>query len=145
MAYIPEDAEWYLAEIILEICVEDDPRNVVHINVVLIHATNPEEAYDKAMKRGKTEEQTYENQQGKSVVSIFKGLRDLLVIHDKLEDGAELSYKEQIGLTKEQVSSLITPKHQLGIFAPVEQIDKPDYAAGDIVAEVYERFPELKR
>jgi hypothetical protein len=144
MAFIPDDAEWYLAKIVLQIVVEDDPRNVIWINLVLIHANNLEEAYEKALGRGKTEEQTYENSQGKSVVITFKGLRDLLVIHDKLEDGAELSHSEQVGLTAEQVSSLITAKDQLGVFAPIEQVDRPDYAAGDIMAEVYERFPGLK-
>ena len=38
MAYIPEDAKWYLADIVLEITIEDDPRNVVHTNLVLISA-----------------------------------------------------------------------------------------------------------
>jgi hypothetical protein len=130
MAYIPEDAEWYLAELVVEILVEGDPRNVIWINLVLIHASSPEDGYEKALKRGKIEEQTYENPQGKSVVVTFKGLRDLLVIYDKLEDGAELSYSEQIGLTEEQVSNLITPKHQLGVFAPVEQVDKPSLRSG---------------
>ena len=139
MAYIPEDAEWYLAEIVVEILVEDDPRNVIWINVVLIRANSPEEAYKKALERGKTEEQTYENPQGKSVVMTFKGLRDLLVIHDKLEDGAELSYSEQTGLTETQVNDLITPKHQLGVFAPIEHEDKPNYATGDVMAEADER------
>jgi len=145
MAFIPDNAEWYLAEIVVEIVAEDDPRNVIQINLVLIHANSPEEAYAKALERGKTEELTYENPQGKSVIITFKGLRDLQVIPDKLEDGAELSYSEQIALTETQINGLITPKHQLGVFAPIEEEDKPNYASGDVMAQVYERFPELKR
>jgi len=55
MAYIPKDAEWYLATLVVEIVVEGDPRNVIQINQVLIHANNPEEAYEKALSRGKDE------------------------------------------------------------------------------------------
>jgi hypothetical protein len=30
MGYIPANAKWYLAEIVEQIAVEGDPRNVVH-------------------------------------------------------------------------------------------------------------------
>ena len=52
MGYIPEDAKWYLADIVLQIAVDDDPRSVVHINLVLIRADSPEEAYEKALALG---------------------------------------------------------------------------------------------
>ena len=32
MGYVPDDAKWWIAEIVEEITVEDDARNVVHIN-----------------------------------------------------------------------------------------------------------------
>jgi len=32
MAYIPTDAQWYVAEIVEQITVEGDSRNVVHKN-----------------------------------------------------------------------------------------------------------------
>ena len=35
MGYIPKRAKWYLAEIVVQIIVESDPRNTVHINLVL--------------------------------------------------------------------------------------------------------------
>jgi hypothetical protein len=52
MGYIPEDAKWYLAEIVEEITVEEDSRNVVHRNLHLIRADSPEEAYRKAIELG---------------------------------------------------------------------------------------------
>ena len=52
MGYIPKDAKWYLADIIQQITVEDDPRSVVHTNVVLVRADSPEEAYEKALALG---------------------------------------------------------------------------------------------
>jgi hypothetical protein len=53
MAYIPDDAKWYIAEIIMECQIEDDPRNVVHINIVLVRADSPEEAFEKADTKSK--------------------------------------------------------------------------------------------
>ena len=41
MAYIPIDAELYIAELISEIRVEDDPANVLHRNFVLVKAASP--------------------------------------------------------------------------------------------------------
>ena len=35
MAYIPSDAEWYIAELINEIAVEGETSNVVHRTFVL--------------------------------------------------------------------------------------------------------------
>jgi hypothetical protein len=39
VAYIPKSAKWYLAEIVQQITVESDPRNVVHTNLVLAALT----------------------------------------------------------------------------------------------------------
>ena len=52
MGYIPEDAKWYLADLVEEITVEGDPRNVVHTNMTLVRADSPEEAYQKAVQLG---------------------------------------------------------------------------------------------
>ncbi len=118
MAYIPKDARWYLADVVLEHTIEGDPRNVVHINLSLIEAASPEEAYDKAMKLEKESEQTYENTDGKQVRVVFRGLRDLNVIHDALEDGAELAYAEEIGVPESELSASLPHKYKLGVFAP---------------------------
>jgi hypothetical protein len=91
MGYIPKDTKWYLADIVQEITVEGDPRNVVHTNLVLIRADSPEEAYEKAMELGTAGDQSWENADGKRVTFRFRGLRELNVIHDELEHGAELS------------------------------------------------------
>ncbi len=144
MAYIPSDAEWYLAEIVIEITIAGDSRNVVHRNTVLLRADSPDQAYEKALARGKAEESDYENIEGNRVLFKFKGLRDLLVIYDKLEDGAELTFSEQVGVTESELARIITPKHELGVFASIVGANKPNYAAGDILRDVYERFPDLK-
>ncbi|MGB3691330.1 MAG: DUF4288 domain-containing protein [Spirulinaceae cyanobacterium] len=48
MTYIPQDAKWYLAELIMECKIEGDSRNVIHVNITLVRADSPEEAFSKA-------------------------------------------------------------------------------------------------
>jgi hypothetical protein len=38
MGYIPTDAKWYLADIVMEITIQGDSRNVVHVNTTLVRA-----------------------------------------------------------------------------------------------------------
>lgn len=83
MAYIPKNARWYLADVVLEHAVEGDPRNVVHVNLHLIEAESPERAYQKAIALGQASEQVYANPDGREVRVTFRGLRDLNVIHDE--------------------------------------------------------------
>ena len=75
MAFIPSDAKWYVAELIEEIRVEGDARNVVHRNLVLVGADSPEEAYQRALDIGSEHEATYDNLEGKKVTIAFRGLR----------------------------------------------------------------------
>ena len=77
MAYIPKDARWYLADIVLEHTIEGDARNLVHVNIHLIAADSPDQAYEKAMMLGRESEQTYTNTVGREVRVTFRGLRDL--------------------------------------------------------------------
>jgi Domain of unknown function (DUF4288) len=143
MAYIPKSAKWYLAEIIEQITVESDPRNVVHTNMVLVRADSPEEAYEKALDLGAAGDMSYENPDGKRVTFHFRGLRDLNVIHDELEHGAELVYSEDLDLDESEILRLVTPKEQLGIFLPISPSKGPDYRSRDVVDELYRRFPDL--
>ena len=145
MGYIPEDAKLYLADIVEEITVEGDARKVVHVNMVLIRAESPEEAFEKSVDVGKSGETNFDNPEGKKVTISFKGLHNLNVIYDRLEDGAELTYSEDIGLTDEEINRLIRPKSELGVFAPISRSKGPDYGSKEIIEEVHERFPHLRR
>ena len=127
MVFIPKDARWYLAYIILEHIVEGDPRNVVHINTHLIEAESPEQAHEKALALGSGSELEYANTDGKRVRVVFRGLRELNVIHDALEDGVELAYSETVEVPEERLRGWITPKEQLGVFAPIEPNRGPNY------------------
>jgi hypothetical protein len=128
MGFVPKDARWYVADIVLEHHIEGDPRNVVHVNTHLVEAQSPEHAYEKALALGQGSEQQYANTEGKQVRVMFRGLRELNVIHDPLEDGAEVAYSESVGVPEEQVRGWVTPRERLGVFAPIEQpIGVPNY------------------
>jgi len=142
MAYIPIEAEWYLAELISEIRVEDDPANVLHRNSVLVKASSPEHAYEKAIELGNLSEISYENPDGKVVRISFRGMGDLNVIYDKLEHGAEIMYLENVGVSEEEINRLIRSKADLAVFRPVEQPPRPDYSSAEIVRQVEQIISE---
>jgi hypothetical protein len=141
MGFIPEDAKWYVADIVIEFLIQDDPRNVVHINTVLIGAKLPEDAYAKALDLGKSHEMSYLNPDGKNVKVRFRGLRDLNVIHDELEHGAELCYQEQMCVPESIVSTWVRAKEDLRVFAPISQkTEMPNYAPESVIKELEAHF-----
>ena len=125
MGYVPLNAKWYLAEIVQVILVEGDPRNVVHTNVVLVRADSPEQAYGKAVELGIAAESSYENPEGNRVTCTYRGLRDLNVIHDDLEHGTELIYSEQTDMDERAIQQWVSPKEELGVFAPAKPLTDP--------------------
>ena len=118
MGFIPEGARWYLADIVLEHLIDGDPRNVVHINTHLVKAGSSDEAYEKAVDLGRRSEQDYLNTDSRVVRVVFRGLRGLDVIHDPLEDGAELAYRESVGVSEAELSQWLVPRGSLSLFAP---------------------------
>lgn len=144
MGYIPQDAKWYLADIVEQISVEGDSRNVVHSNLVLVRADSPEEAYQKALELGMAAEQTFENPEGNLVTIRFRGLRDLNVIHDDLEHGAELTYQEKLGMEEPEIAEWVRPKEDLGVFRPIIPTKGPDYGSKEILEEALKEFPHLR-
>jgi len=144
MGYIPPDAKWYLADIVFEIIIEGDPTSVVHTNTVLVRADSPEEAYQKAVDLGVGGEQSYHNLAGQKVRFQFRGLRDLNVIHDELEHGAELIYSEELGMSEHSIQKWITPKRELGVFRPITPSRAPDYRSSEVMEKLYKEFPHLR-
>jgi len=140
MAFIPKDAKWYLAWLVEEITVGDDAQNIVHTNLILVRAGSPDEAYERAIELGKESEISYENPDGKSVVCAFRGIKELNVIHDDLEHGAELNYEEKVGLSRLEIERMITPRERLTVFRQDDTSRKPNYIAKDIADELEKRF-----
>ncbi len=144
MGFIPKDAKWYIAQIVEEIRVQGERRNVVHTNEVLIRADSPEEAYRKALTLGRQGNTRYKNPEGKAVTIRFRGLRDLNVIHDELEHGCEIGFTRDTAVTEKRIRNWISQKKSLGVSAPIRPFEGPDYASAEVIEEVYKRWPHLK-
>jgi hypothetical protein len=95
-------------------------ENIVHNNLILIRASSAEEAYEKAMARGHEMEDTYQSPEGETVTVLFRGLSDINLIQDELEDGAEIAYEEIPDISEEEIQEMLQPKEDLGIFQPEE-------------------------
>ncbi len=134
MAFIPMGAHWYVADVILEFTIEGDPRNLVHINTHLIEADSPDQAYQKANELGRDGEHEYDNPDGKRVRIHFRGLRELCVIHDDLEDGAELFYEQLEGLSEDELRRRTKPKEELSVFTPRRvKMEGPNYMPEEVM------------
>src|SRR5688572_15256982 len=143
MAYIPPDAEWFLAQLVEQFRVEGHRRNVVHINYVLIKARTPSEAYRKAMQLGKVANSKWKNPKGEIVTHRFLGLRQLDVIHDPLEHGGEIMFVERLGMSRANTRRLVPKKGELEAFLPVRsRPGRPDYSSKKIMDMVAQ---ELKK
>ena len=135
MAFIPKDAKWYVAQIVVEFTVAGDPRNAVHINYLLVRADSPSEAYEKALRLGSDHETTYLNPDMKQVKARFHGLRDLNVVYEDLAHGAELLYEEKVALNQEEIGQLVRPIESLAVFKGIQKSEGPDYSSGEVVRE----------
>lgn len=134
MAYVPDGAQWYVAEIVEEIDVEGDSRNIVHKNLVLIRSDSPDDAYIKALEIGRKGEGSYSNPSGSLVRTRFRGLSYLDVIHDRLEHGAELLYERKTAVPEEEIQKWLLTREKLPLFNESEPAsDCPDYASKDIL------------
>jgi hypothetical protein len=139
MVYIPAGAEWYVAEIIEEISVEGDDRNVVHKNLVLIHADSPDAAYSRALQIGSDGNTSYRNPDDKNVISRFRGLGYLDVVHGGIEDGTELLYERKTSVAEEEILKWVKAKEQLPLFGESENEPAyPNYSSGGILSEAVE-------
>ena len=145
MAHIPKNARWFVAELVMEIAVESDARNVLHKNLMLIGAPSADEAYDRATRLGLSSEVQYENPTGKTVRISFRGIRRLDVIHDPLEHGAELLYEEQVQVPENDIRKLIPPKESLAAFRPITLSSGPDYSSREVLDEAAQTIRHSKR
>jgi len=118
--YVLPESKWYIGELIEEVTVEGEPRNIVHRNVTLIYAHSPEEAYQKALALDKKTEAVHEDPAGKLVHTRFWGLAELNVLHDDPRPGAELFYQEQIGVPGEKAHHWVLPRTTLKAYHSLE-------------------------
>ncbi|MCB1232998.1 MAG: DUF4288 domain-containing protein [Verrucomicrobiae bacterium] len=145
MAFVPDDAEWFLAQLVEEIRIQDSAKNIVHINYVLIRATTPEDAYNRAMALGEAENQSYTNPDGKEVTTRFCGLRELDVICFPLEHGCEIHFEEHLGRSEVEINQLLRNKAELEAFLPIrDRPGRPDYSSKEVVEEVLREMTAIE-
>jgi hypothetical protein len=118
MGYIPDDAEWYIAELVMEIVVHGARCNVVHRNLVLLHAHSPDEAYAKALQNGQNSETQYKNSKDQFVEIHFRGIAQLDVLYEPMTDGAELWFEEQLAVPESEIQAMVLQKEKLKAFTP---------------------------
>jgi hypothetical protein len=86
---------------------------------------------------------SYENPEGKQVTITYRGMRDLNVIHGELEHGTELIYSEEIGMEEAAIQRCVSPRAELGVFAPIKRSQGPDYISKDVLEELRQKAPDL--
>jgi len=116
MAFIPSDAEWYVADLVEEIHVIGRKRQTIYINTVLIKAASPDEAFRKATRIGKNCNTKYKNTYGEQVICRFHGIRELNVIHEPLEDGCEILFRSKPNMTQEGIKRMVSKRSDLAVF-----------------------------
>lgn len=131
---------WYLADLVIEFCIANEPRNVVHINTCLVQADTPHRAYERALALGTGDETSYENTDGNIVRVRFRGIHALFEIYEDLEDGAELIYSETIGMAEPDLQALLLSREELAIFQPRIPPSRtaPNYMPRSVVEQLSE-------
>jgi hypothetical protein len=145
LADLPSESKWYIGEIIEEITVEGEPRNVVHRNVRLLYADSPEDAYGKAHALGKETEIAHVDPERKLVRTRFWGLAELNVVHDDRQRGAALFYEEHIGVPGEKTHHWVLPRKSLNGAHPVDATFDPNLPARQNSSKQVRSKSELNR
>jgi Domain of unknown function (DUF4288) len=136
MGYVPTDAQWFIAELVMEITVRGAAQNVVHRNLILVHGTSAEDGFRKATDWGYKGECSYENPRGQTVEIKFRGISKFDEVLEELEDGAELTFEESKGVDSAEIDRWIPPKDRLDAFRSPRSFEKPsdpDYSSRDVV------------
>jgi hypothetical protein len=113
--WVPKEMEWFLADLIQQFTFVDGSHSI-YVNTILVKATSVEQAYEKALEFGEVYNYSFTNTDQEEVKVSFRGLRDLYLVYDKLEDGGELIYEEFEEITEEEIAGMVTPKEKLVAF-----------------------------
>ncbi len=93
-------------------------RCLAYENTVLITAKDREEAYKKLMALGSGVEniECVDSATGRKGVWRFEGPTELLPIHDRIEDGAEVLWTTHRNRSVENIQALVRTKEELPVF-----------------------------
>lgn len=109
-----EPQNFYIAELVQECRVEGYATSLVWVNIHIVKADSPKEAYAKAFKLGKSHNQRYKaGQDERSARWIFRGIRDLIPIYEKIEDGAEILFEAHERMTEKRIRKMLRRKSDI--------------------------------
>lgn len=119
MADSPETARWYIAELVEELILDGNIRNVIHRKTRVIFADCQEDAYEKALSLSQEHEPTYLNQTLKGAQTRYWGLNELNLLQDESEIPSQLKkvpvvphHRKSDQLSVAQVAILMSMQQQ---------------------------------
>ncbi len=108
---------FYIAELVQECRVRGYKTSLVWVNIHLIKARSAAEAYAKALKLGEGHNKTYRaGDDGRPARWIFRGLRQLLPIHEQIADGAEIMFETYENAAPTAAKKMVRPRRRLVAF-----------------------------
>lgn len=118
MADSPDAARWYIAELVEELILDGNVRNVIHRKTRVIFADSEEDAYEKAISLSQEHEVTYLNQTHKSAQTRYWSLNELNLLEEKTDTRRPKKrqvvshYRHSDQLTAAQVAVLMSMQAQ---------------------------------
>ncbi len=114
----------YIAELVHEFRTDAAKTRIVWVNIHLVYARTASEAYSKAVTIGKGHNLTYKAGMNATPARWrFRGLRELLPIHDQLKDGAELMFEHHNRMRESNILRMLRPKRLLTAFTQKKRKD----------------------
>lgn len=115
MADSPDAPRWYIAELVEELILGGNVRNVIHRKTRLIFADTHDDAYEKALTLSTEHEITYLNQMHESSQTRFWGLSELNLLKQAPDTPTEEKrrpvrphFRQSDKLSPEQIIALMS-------------------------------------
>src|ERR1700754_2178308 len=110
-------SRFYIAELVQECRVRGIKTSLVWVNIHLIKASSAQEAYSKALKKGKEHNQRYRaGDDGRPARWVFRGIRQLFPIYEKIADGSEIMFETYEDIAPAAVTKMIRSRKSLIAF-----------------------------
>jgi len=106
MADSLETARWYIAELVEELILDGNVKNVIHRKTRVIFADSQEDAYEKALSLSQEHEPTYLNQTYNVPQVRYWGLNELNLVQ---EEKSEILPSKRRTIAHHRKSDMLTP------------------------------------
>jgi len=120
MSDSPENARWFIAELIEELILSGNVRNVVHRKTRVIFADSHQDAFEKALALSTEHEPSYLNQKHDAPQTRYWSFHELNLLSDENASKVETKkprphFRRSDNITPEQVALLMASAHQGGL------------------------------